>query len=348
MAGAPGTPRSNVDASSREVRLAAAAARVRALMRAVEEPLDLLVRIDGAARLHLDALTPDLAVLEAQPFAALPDIVFETPAGEVMPRSARAPESFPVRPPARAPRVSQAAAVSQAFSATASAIARAAAHTRDAREPLHATMNRRAPSEPAATRTPPFVLPVGGFSSHARTARAGAITLRDPATVRRGVLELGAIHERTTRHDTVLPVTKARPARSTGLARAAKSATIFDPPEEQVPRAARHSVLHPARPSGVSRPAVTVFRLNPARVRPELQPGLAGHTGQGDVNAPPSDLPAAGPASKPAAAAARSAWRFYLDPLEPRAHADGSDDDLADRITDVLREQARRQGVDLT
>jgi hypothetical protein len=97
-----------------------------------------------------------------------------------------------------------------------------------------------------------------------------------------------------------------------------------------------------------------VFRLeapypaDPARVRPEIQPGLAGHTGQGDVNSIPSALPAAGSASKPAQAATRSAWRFYLDPLEPRAPADGSDDDLADRITDVLREQARRQGVDLT
>lgn len=346
MAGAPGTPRSNVDASSREVRLAAAAARVRALMRAVEEPLDLLVRIDGAARLHLDALTPDLAVLETQPFAALPDIVFETPAGEVMPRSSRAPESFPVRPPARAPRVAQAAAVSQAFSATASAIARTAAPTRDAREPLHATVNRRAPSEPAAARTSPFVLPVGGFSRHAHTARAGAVTLRDAATVRRDVLEPGATHERSTRHDTVLPVTQARPARLTGVARATKPATIFDPSEEPVPRAARHSVLHPARPSDVSRSPVTVFRLNPARVRPEIQQVLAGHTGQGDVNAAPSDLPVTGSASK--SAAARSALRFYLDPLEPRAHADDSDDDLADRISDVLREQARRQGVDLT
>jgi hypothetical protein len=334
------------------VRLAAAAARVRALMRAVEEPLDLLERIDGAARLHLDALTPDLTVLETQPFAALPDIVFETPAGEVMPRSSRAPESSPVRPPARASRVSEAAAVSQGFSATASAIARAAAHTRDAREPVHAThatVNRRAPSEPAAARALPFVLPAGGFSSHAHTARAGAATLRDPATVRRDVLEPGAIHERSTRHNTVLPVTQARPARLTGLANAARSATIFDSPEEYVPRAARHSVLHPARPSGLSRPPAIVFRLNPARVRPELQPGLPGHTGQGNVNAAPSDLPAAGSASKPAqAAAARSTWRFYLDPLEPRADAVGSDDDLADRISDVLREQARRQGVDLT
>jgi hypothetical protein len=50
--------------------------------------------------------------------------------------------------------------------------------------------------------------------------------------------------------------------------------------------------------------------------------------------------PSAQPAHKPPV--------FYFDPLQPRAPADDSDDALAERIGEVLREQARRQGVDVT
>jgi hypothetical protein len=39
---------------------------------------------------------------------------------------------------------------------------------------------------------------------------------------------------------------------------------------------------------------------------------------------------------------------IYFDPLEARPAADDGDDALAERIGQVLREQARRQGVDLT
>ena len=348
--GTPAIPRSHIDSSARDVRLAAAAARVRALMRAFEGPLDLMARIDGAARFHLDAITPDLAVLDAQPFASLPDIVLETPADEVLSRSSRTPEPLPVRAPTRAPRVAQPPALSQTLAATTAPLARATAHTRDVPQSLPVNTNRRVASDPVNAPGSRFVLPVGGFARSAHTTRADAITLHDPATVRRDVAEHAASHELSTRDDTGLSVTPTRAARATDLARAAESAATVEPSQAQVVRETRRSLLTPARHSVAARPSLPVYRLSAARVRPAMHRVEATHAGQVDVDTPHVVSPTAGGVSTPIdrTAAQRGAWRFYLDPREPRAPADESDDDLADRISEVLREQARRQGVDLT
>jgi hypothetical protein len=58
------------------------------------------------------------------------------------------------------------------------------------------------------------------------------------------------------------------------------------------------------------------------------------------------DAPASG--QQASAQPTRTAPVFYFNPLEPRASGDDSDDALAERIGQVLRDQARRQGVDVT
>jgi hypothetical protein len=60
---------------------------------------------------------------------------------------------------------------------------------------------------------------------------------------------------------------------------------------------------------------------------------------------------ATAPESSPDASAparARSAPAFVFDPLEPRRGNDATADQLAERVAEVLREQAWREGVDLT
>jgi hypothetical protein len=54
------------------------------------------------------------------------------------------------------------------------------------------------------------------------------------------------------------------------------------------------------------------------------------------------------PVDAPASAVARPAPAFVFDPLEPRRTVDETADQLTERVAEVLREQAWREGVDLT
>jgi hypothetical protein len=89
-----------------------------------------------------------------------------------------------------------------------------------------------------------------------------------------------------------------------------------------------------------------VLRASAANARRASAPPATGGSRSGeDVVAAAA---AVGGADAPSAARAQAAPAFHFDPLEERRPARESDDELAERIGQVLREQARRQGVDLT
>jgi hypothetical protein len=147
----------------------------------------------------------------------------------------------------------------------------------------------------------------------------------------------------------VLRVRRTRPA--TGRSARRAQPDELAPASASTPLPVSSLAAEPGVP-GSARAPRPVLPISPraTRAAPPAPSAIRGRAVRAAVeHALASALPASAQApTMPRSAARADGGRFIFDPFEPRDPVDTGAHALADRIDQALREQARRQGVDLT
>ncbi len=318
------------------------AARVRQLLARMEESHEALQRLTRAAEQHLTLLTPRLALLDATPFGGLPDVLLESP--EPAPEQARAKRTFEF-PDLSVSRRASAAPVPAAPSATEPAhggkAAERAAHTTRSTPTLRLSAPRTrqradlpagGPAQklplasPAAASTSRATTDIGPLSEHTTTPAVAQ-------TTNGRVVDLASLVERVLRE-------RGKSAHSSTAPRAESlsRSTAADPSHFSLQERGSREHLSALEQPSTLLPGRDAFRIARASARHTTGADLPMDSA-GTTHARPAGFDAVQRQADPP---------FIFDPLEPRPEIDDSDETLTERINEVLREQARRQGVDLT
>lgn len=344
-------------ANARGAAARAAARRVRALLERFEHPTSSFERIVLDAELRIGALQPRFALLETTPFEGLPRFDPPTSQTEDAAQSRRSSRVVELPERGRRDRPGEGATAVAQGRTRADAnrdrpVAAAAGATSAVVLPITTRRERTASMrEDARRRTARGGVDRGGNAS--RDRRPGVSVTPDGA---RGVDAVAEIDRVARAH-----VATALPAVSLGGVAQRALAAIAGARN----RSSRSDVSASGAASTTGGP---VESLQPAPpFRPTLRPSpprssagdrakAAGPSAAGGWAAPGASMQtevSGSPARHvnpvaPAAARSHAPAVFHFDPLEQRRPAHDSDDELAERIGEVLREQARRQGVDLT
>ena len=325
------------------------AARVRQLLARMEKSQKALDRLIHATDTHVAALSPRLALLEATPFGGLPDIELERAASDAPAPRAKTAFDLPELPAPRRAAATLPAALDATTTLPADAPAR---RLKPAKRALPALRLRAARAHDTSSstrkpRNPPVPLSLNAPSERVRTESVAESTVeaknaQTQPVVSGRIVHLGELVERVLRERgksaQTLPNTRAvrlteRAEYKSGT-RSGHTQTIVEP-TRTVPGA--------DAPAPSLLPRHGTFRLARTAARDAHKRRWAADIPLRDALpvSPDEVLDLAGPFR-------RVEQVFYFDPLEPRSAADDADDALTERINDVLREQARRQGVDLT
>ncbi len=337
-----------------ERRWQGAVQRVRQLMARLNGPAPRGLRIDRVESVSA-RLAPRLAVLDVSPFDALPpEPPPERSAASELVQRARRDWAVPLGPPpaAKAPahhvdpaparNVPVAPPAGEQRSPSPPILPVSASPAVSKRDRPRVNTTGTPPQRPETTapalpvKTPPLAVSPG---------RSRRPTLRDvdadsAARASRVPVQLGQLAERALR--AIEARAARRPARRQDEpARerdrdTAKSAIPPLPPPSAPPR--RSEPPPTVAPQSLTAASTAITAIPDVRAAQDsgLSPGVSRVAGSA---APIQGVPSQriGPRTGPG---------FVLDPFEARESLD--DQDLADRIGDLLREQARRQGVDVT
>jgi hypothetical protein len=327
---------------SREV-VRSAVQHVRALLAQLEDPLAALEHITESADAHIDALAPEFAALDTSPFDGVPTFQTERSPEQVNePRVARRLLEPTLVSAARA----AVSAVSNSSSTRTSGLAEGGAAAAGAQPPA-----RTLPASPrrqvGGNRNNPIARALEDVSTALNANNGEPVAERnrsgqDVIDFRR-VFANAAPELAGGESEVAEPIARLGPLANAALsvvraleepdARAA-AAPSGSEPEREAQGFAQGTVFRPGATNLRSPTGQTPASL---RVQSTARSPLQLAEG-GEVPNDPS----------PETQARASRTPFYFDPLAARPALDDTDDVLAERMGQLLREQARRQGVDLT
>jgi hypothetical protein len=334
------------------------ARRVPALLERLESPTASIERLVRDAEAHIAALDPRPDLLDAAPFGGLAGYEPSLPSSDETPvrsrptpvielpqraRSGRAP-SRAAGGSSMAPRGAETALPGIAGGRTASAVVLPISPRRSVARAIPNEAGRGGAS--TATAIDAGRASPAGVSER-RTGRAGGGPADAPVTKE--------MIERIARER----IAGAQPGVTLGqIAQRALDAIAREKRRERPTSARRGAAAHDSSGQADPKPANAdrgptlrpVLRASATGAPPPAAPTGSAYARSGTeeerLDARASGRPHGMDASS--APRPRAAPAFHFDPLEERRPARESDDDLAERIGQVLREQARRQGVDLT
>ena len=308
-------------------RVHEAAARVRGLLEKLASPHPALQYIVQGVDAHVASLSPHLSILDVTPFGALPDIM---PEAHGRSEDAQRRRRRSIEPPQQRTYLRSALEPGPGQRPARRVVENPPALQRAAAPVLPIGSGERRPARDGAEQQEPVTRAPVEAPQAAQAARAAVRPPEGGLGTARNMdapVDLGALVERVLRHTRgVAPV-----------------------------RSVEHTGAGAASGRVQAQTARTVVRRTPGETHVLSPSSAARSSAEHDVvagRAPvmATDVEPGTPAAavQPSVQRARTAPLFYFDPLEPRAGADDTDDALAERIGQVLREQARRQGVDVT
>lgn len=324
---------------------------VRRLLERFAAPHPAVHFITDDVEAHVARLDPELTVLEPAPFSGLGTVRQGTsgshsPARRSPPRTTTVPTSLAElrRRPAESAHHPARSARSQHVGERLSPAASNAPRVTGATLPVQRLTKQGAlppVSSPEVSRENP-----PGLSALAELADVTA----DEQTPPPGAVRADA--DQVDLEALVHRVLRRRRSRH-GVMHAARSAVPGESPTEAP--SASHAARIAREPEVTSAAVVQRLALpvSPRRARAatSAQTSLQGHksTSEKSESLPPLTPVHSPPTMTPSPSPVRSAHiAFFFDPFEPREPADIGEHTLTDRIDQALREQARRQGVDLT